>query len=228
MTEEKPKGDIRVYKRMLRENAKQRRAAMAPVDKERKDAAICERVLSLRAYKEAAMLLTYVSTPIEVNTRGLIVRALADGKRVVVPRCVPDTVTLEMYEIRSMEDLAPGTFSVLEPLPERARLVTDFRRSLCIVPGLMFDMEGYRLGYGKGYYDRFLSAYYASLSFQEDDGNEIVGLCYCSMVKNELQHGRYDVPVRLLVTEKFTKSTHHLHAPHTRAARKTNTRGANA
>ena len=66
---------------------------------------------------------------------------------------------MEFYEIHSLFELQPGTFGVLEPVPENSRLVQEETEGLCIVPGLSFDAEGYRLGYGKGYYDRFLSRF---------------------------------------------------------------------
>jgi len=80
-------------------------------------------------------------------------------------------------------------------VPEKCRLLTQYNNSVCIVPGLSFDYDGFRLGYGKGYYDRFLSGF---------DGDSI-GLCYGECVCKRLPHGRYDRAVDVLVTELFTK-----------------------
>lgn len=89
---------------------------------------------ALWQYKRCRMLLTYVSTAIEVDTRRIIERALADGKQVAVPRCVPGTRDMEFYLIRGLDELEPGTFGVLDPGPTRAagkrflfRLVFDTR-----------------------------------------------------------------------------------------------------
>ena len=68
----------------------------------------------------------YVSLPIEVDTLGLIERALADGKRVAVPRCIEGSHEMEFYYITGMDDLAPQTFGVLEPVPGRCELVTRY------------------------------------------------------------------------------------------------------
>ena len=159
--------------------------------KAQKDDRIARRLSSLHAFQNADLVLCYVSTPIEVETREIMKRAWKAGKRVAVPYCLPQTTTMEFYEIQSFDDLAPRTFGVLEPLPEQCRLVTDFAHSIAIVPGLCFDSYGYRLGYGKGYYDRFLQKY---------KGTKI-GICYQKCTKTQLIHGRYDVAVDLLVTE---------------------------
>lgn len=201
---EKSYGDIRLYKRELRDRIKAHRKAMDTEIKDAKDQSIFERVIALDAYQKADLIIPYVSTPIEVDTQKLIRHSLAIGKTVAVPKCVPSNCSLDIYVIRSFSDLEQGTFSVMEPKPHCQKL-TNFARSLCIVPGLSFDLHGYRLGYGKGYYDRFLSAYYAMYKVGADSGNEVIGLCYCASVVNKLHHGRYDLPVRVLVTEKFTK-----------------------
>ena len=151
--------DIRPLKMRLRGEIKAWRRALEPGWKAAADEKICARVLALREYAACSTLLTYVSLPIEVDTLCLISRAFADGKKVAAPRCVEGTHEMEFYEISSMDDLARQTFGVLEPVRERCRLLTDFSGSVCLVPALAYDRAGYRLGYGAGYYDRFLSVY---------------------------------------------------------------------
>lgn len=185
--------DIRPFKAELRNRYKALRQEMTEADRQRLDEKIARRVTNLWQYREAEALLIYVSTPIEVGTTRMIRDALACGKQVAVPRCVPGTYRIEFFTIDSIEqDLAPGSFGVLEPDPGRCAKWTDLSRGLCIVPALAFDERGYRLGYGKGYYDRFLAHF---------SGNT-VGLCYASCVVEQLPHGRYDKQVDLLVTER--------------------------
>ena len=167
--------DIRQVKRDLRDKYKDLRRAMSPEQKREADRRIRERVLSTYQYKGAAMLLTYVSTAIEVDTREIIRQAWADGKTVCVPRCREGERLMDFYEITSFDQLEKGAF--------------------CIVPGLGFDHFGFRLGYGKGYYDRFLSRY---------DGFK-VGICYNECISHRLPRGRYDVPIDLLATPRFLK-----------------------
>lgn len=192
-----PVADIRPIKEGLRQKYKNMRRAMPPEDKASRDATIAERVASLWQYQRCRVLLTYVSTNIEVDTYRLIEKALADGKVVAVPRCVPGTRNMEFYRIRGVEELEPGTFGVLEPLPREENRVTDFSNSLCVVPALSYDWHGFRLGYGKGYYDRFLSKYTGVM----------IGICYSNCVQQRLPHGRFDRPVQLLVTERYLRRT---------------------
>ena len=144
--------DIRKYKQSIRESQKKRRAEKDKDKKAELDREIATNVKRLNEYGPAKTLLVYVSTPIEVDTKLIIENAWADGKKVAVPRCVPDTRDMEFHYISSFDDLSPGMFSVLEP-DESLPIVTDFTDCLMIVPGMQFDMKGYRIGYGKGYYD---------------------------------------------------------------------------
>ena len=183
------KNSLRMYSRAFRE-------AMEPAEKEAADEAILRRLLSLREYRKAEWIYTYVSKPIEVDTLALIENALRHGKHVAVPRCVPGTREMEFYEIHSLFELQPGTFGVLEPVPENSRLVQEEAEGLCIVPGLSFDAEGYRLGYGKGYYDRFLSRFSGTTA----------GVCYKGCLRRLLPHGYYDRPVEILITERSIRN----------------------
>ena len=192
-----PLTDIRPVKAALREKYRNIRASMTADEKENYDEAIAQQVRSLWQYDKNDTLLVYVSTPIEVDTHRIIEQALQDGKKVAVPRCVTGTRNMEFYYIRSLDDLEPGSFGVLEPIVEKTVLMTDFSRGLCIVPAFSYDWAGFRLGYGKGYYDRFLSRF---------EGN-IIGICYSSCVQRSLPHGRFDRPVELLVTEKYLRRT---------------------
>ena len=189
-----PVGDIREYKNELRSKCKQLRTGMSAEVKADKDRKIFERVVSSGAYRDTDIVLTYVSTAIEVDTMAIIEQAFADKKRVAVPRCIDGTRDMEFYFTKSMDDLEKGTFGVLEPAPEKCVKAYAFEKALCIVPGLSFDMKGYRLGYGKGYYDRFLSAHPRLVK---------MGLCYCSCTCNELIHGRFDVCADMLATENI-------------------------
>lgn len=184
------KMNLRARYRKIRENMNaQKKLAM--------DSAMQSRVLTLREYAKNDTVFTYVSKPIEVDTLGLISAALLNHKRVAVPRCVPGTYDMEFYYIQSMDDLEKGSFGVLEPIVGKCELVTDYEQGLCVVPGLAFDAQGYRLGYGKGYYDRFLSEFKGTT----------VGICYTGCVQWNLPHGYYDKPVDLLITEKYIRKT---------------------
>ena len=104
---------------------------------------------------------------------------------------------MEFFFINSLDELQPGAFGVLEPDPSIHEKLADLSSGLCLVPAFSYDWQGYRLGYGKGYYDRFLSRF----------GGDIIGICYSDCVQRSLPHGRFDRPVDLLVTEKYLRRT---------------------
>ena len=189
--------DIRVHKSELRKKYKQIRREMPENIKKSRDKNIFLKLINLDAYKKSRIVLTYVSTDIEVDTMEFIQYALNDSKIVAVPRCIDGTRDMTFYIIESVDDLEPGAFSVLEPVPERCRVLCDFNGAFCIVPALVYDRYGYRLGYGKGYYDRFLSAH---------PDMHRVGICYCCCTVTKLIHGRFDVSVNTLVTEKYVNN----------------------
>lgn len=187
--------DIRGYKQDLRARSKERRRNMKSEEKQLLDKAVADNVRRLKEYRPAKTILIYMSTPIEVDTIGIIKNAWADGKRVAVPRCIPDTRDMEFHYIDNLECLSEGSFSVLEP-DESLPIVTDFSGCLMIVPGMHFDMKGYRIGYGKGYYDRYMVRF-TGIS---------AGICYSGELKPFLYHGRYDRHVDIVVTDKRIKT----------------------
>lgn len=187
--------DIRGYKQDLRERSKERRKSMDQGEKKVLDMAVAENVRRLKEYRPAKTLLVYMSTPIEVDTIQIIKNAWADGKKVAVPRCIPDTRNMEFHYIENLDCLSVGSFSVMEPDPSLP-IVTDFSGCLMIVPGMHFDMKGYRLGYGKGYYDRYMVRFTGVSA----------GICYSNELKPFLYHGRYDRHVDVVVTDKRIKT----------------------
>ena len=124
--------DVRPLKNRLREESKQIRRNFSFEEKKKKDAAIFWRLTGLPQYQHCRMLLTFVSTPIEVDTRRIIQQALRDQKQVVVPRCIPDQIQMEFCRIHSLRDLKKGTFSVMEP-KTYCKVIRCFRNSICIV-----------------------------------------------------------------------------------------------
>lgn len=187
--------DIRKYKQELRLKCRERRTNMEAENKKLLDNSIAENVKRLKEYRPAKTLLVYMSTPIEVDTVKIIENAWADGKRVAIPRCIPNSRDMEFHYIESFDEVAPGTFSVLEPDPTLP-IVTDFSGCLMIVPGMQFDMKGYRIGYGKGYYDRYMVRF-TGIS---------AGICYSEELRPFMYHGRYDQSVDIVVTDKRIKT----------------------
>jgi 5-formyltetrahydrofolate cyclo-ligase len=179
-------------KKDLRDRMKKRRAGIPREEKERMSAEIISKLLALDEYKQATILLTYVPLPSEVNTYPLIEQALADGKRVAVPRCVEGKCHMEFYFIHGVNELEKGSFNLLEPRPRRERLYTG-HSGFCALPGLAFDRTGARLGYGCGYYDRFLQKFKGITA----------GVCFSPLLSDtQLPTGRYDIPANIVLTDR--------------------------
>lgn len=146
--------ELAAQKRRMREEMNARRNALLPHARTAKSHAIAERLGGLPAYADAQYPLIYVSMPSEVQTLPLIDSRLAAGRPVAVPKVEGEG--LAMYEIASVSDLAPGVWGILEPQPEVAVLADPDRVDVVVIPGVVFDLEGHRLGYGRAYYDRLL------------------------------------------------------------------------
>ena len=183
---------VALEKQRLREERLAARETLSEQDRCALDGCITQKLLATPEYAEAATVLTYVSVSSEVSTRMFIEGALRDGKTVAVPRCLPGH-RLEFVAISSLDQLAPAPFNLLEPPKDLSALTEDqMNNSICIVPALLVDTKGYRLGYGAGFYDRFLSTYLCKkicLAYQQN------------LSKTELPHTAFDVAVDEVITE---------------------------
>ncbi|MGN0596201.1 MAG: 5-formyltetrahydrofolate cyclo-ligase [Ruminiclostridium sp.] len=170
----------------LRKQLIARRKALDPVSKAEMDKALFENIISCPHFKSAKLVLAFVSTEIEVDTRRLIQYCFDTGKPVAVP--ISGDTELTFCIITDFSQLHKGRYGIYEPLPEKA--VTDFSYSICLVPALQFDKNNYRIGYGKGYYDRFLSRY----------NGFSAGLCYKSFI-GEVPVDKFDHRVDIVITD---------------------------
>ena len=179
-------------KQRLREEHLAAREALSEQERSVLDNRITQKLLATSEYAEATTVLTYVSVSSEVSTRMFIECALRDGKTVAVPRCLPGHC-LEFVAIASLEQLVAAPFNLLEPAKELPAVTEDQKNnSICIVPALLVDTKGYRLGYGAGFYDRFLSTY---------PGKKICLAYQQSLSRTMLPHTAFDVAVDVVITE---------------------------
>lgn len=160
-------------------------------NREVKDKAIFQSVINLEEYKKADTVLCYLSLDDEIKTDELVRYSLENKKRVAVPFCKDENGNMDFYFISSLEDTKEGTFGVREPNIKKCEKIKDFSSSIIIVPALCYNKNGYRLGYGKGYYDRFLENY----TFIS------VGLCYNSLIADEIPVNEFDKPVDIIISE---------------------------
>lgn len=112
---------------------------------------IAKRLFQTESYKKAKTIYTYVDYNREVETREIIEQAWADGKQVAVPRVEGDV--MNFYLIQSMEELEPGCMGILEPV---TGILAQDESALMVMPGVAFDRRKNRIGYGGGYYDKYL------------------------------------------------------------------------
>ena len=181
---------ISAQKDALRRHYMQVRRALDAQKKAEADALIASRVLKSAAYRMANTVLCYVSLPHEIDTHAILADAWSCGKCVAVPRC-RENGQMDFFAVSSPDDLAPGMRGISEPKDD-CLLCVPQSGDLCIVPCLAMDARGYRLGYGGGYYDRYLYRYPV----------RTVGLCYAVCLTQTLPTGHYDVPIQLLISEK--------------------------
>ena len=183
---------VALEKQRLREERLAARETLSEQERAVLDESIVHKLLATSEYAEATTVLTYVSVLSEVSTRMFVECALRDGKTVAVPRCLPGHC-LEFVAIASLEQLVAAPFNLLEPAKGLPALAEDQKNnSICIVPALLVDTKGYRLGYGAGFYDRFLSTY---------PGKKICLAYQQNLSQTMLPHTAFDVAVDMVITE---------------------------
>ena len=152
-----------IDKKQLRKEMCLLRDGISPEEHKRKSRQIIQRVLSSKEWKTATECLLFSSIRSEIDTKELIQKAFAQGKKVYLPKVTGET--MEFYSIREDEELQEGNWGILEPkgMADRKWKVSNQANTLMIMPGLAFDSAGGRLGYGGGFYDRFLESIEATL-----------------------------------------------------------------
>ena len=152
---------------------------------------ITHNLFELDEFKNASQIFCYVSLPLEISTCEIIEYCFENDKKLAVPICVGDK--MEFRYIGSLSDLQPGSFSVMEPKSICKVAVAD-EKTVCITPALCYNENKYRIGYGKGYYDRFFS----------ENRCIKIGLC-CEEFICDFKQDANDIAVDLVVTEKCVR-----------------------
>jgi len=194
--------ELRKQKNDLRAELLEKRRNILPEKREEWDKKISNIFLGSISYRFCDIILIYASTKDEISTSSIISHSLANKKIVACPISNTRDNTLSFKTINSTDELYSGSYNILEP-PEENLDFKDILNSkikegkrpplaVCVIPCLSYDSEGYRMGYGKGYYDRFLPAF---------EGTKI-GLCYSGFKANKLPKGKYDVKLDVIITEK--------------------------
>lgn len=179
-------------KKSLRQKAIEIRGGIAKEQRENWDAAMYSYILSSSFFLKAKSIFTYVSMKEEPNTGEIIETAWSMGKKVFVPRCIPGKERrMEAVEISSWEELSPGTMGILEP-EKSAEGRKERSFSLMLIPCVMADKRGGRLGHGAGYYDRFLAS---------AEGLKLC-LCYEAFLYSKVPMDEKDIFMDYVLTEE--------------------------
>lgn len=177
------KAELRKYYRDIRRR-------ITNDDRQKKSDAVRKILFDTKEYRNAKTVFVYVSLDDEVCTDEIIKGAISDKKTVCVPYVNKQDKTMKAVKIESLNDLKIGAYNIREPESDENEVdISDI--SLSIVPGLAFDKKGNRLGFGGGFYDRFL-AKFSGVS---------IGLSYSDCVANELPTDIYDMAVGMVITE---------------------------
>lgn len=144
------------------------------------------------AWRKATTIGITISRGLEWHTGPIIEKGWREEKKVCVPKCFPAEKKLQFYEIDDYRQLEAGFYDLMEPQPERTVKIDKKEMDLVIVPGLVFDYHGYRIGFGGGYYDRFLT----------DFPNHTLSLAASFQMKATIPAEAYDIPVQQIITEK--------------------------
>lgn len=178
-------------KQQLRKSAKEIRGSISLKQKLAYDEAIYKRIIESEAYKASKVIFIFVSFGSEITTHNIINKALDDNKVVCIPKIISKSEGMKACAIESLSELKPNKFGILEPVDTNNEVNSD-KIDLAIVPGLFFDLNGGRIGYGAGYYDRFLK-------FVRKDTKKI-GIAYDFQIIDKVPMDENDVYMDFIIT----------------------------
>ena len=151
-----------------------------------RSAALCRKFLQTEEYRRARTLYGYLPYNQEVRTEAILEQAMADGKKVAVPKVYGDEMKFIFLE--DLTQVEKGYSGIPEPIADHP--VAEDESALVLMPGLAFDPQGHRIGYGGGFYDKFLS---------REPNHPTVALCYDFQVVEKLETEEFDIPVDTVI-----------------------------
>ena len=182
-------------KQTLKQQILQQRDSLSKKEIMERSYAIKNSLYSLREFIEAKSIMLYVSFNNEVDTQGIVKELLGkNGKTIVVPYVLKYNLMLQASELRDFNELEQRTFGILEPKDLYKREYNIDRLDLVIIPGVVFDRTGHRIGYGYGYYDRFLK------TLRKETLK--IGLAYDFQIVGKIPEEKHDVPMDIIITDK--------------------------
>lgn len=173
-------------KKVLRKEIREKKRAMSLQEIEEKSKILAERFLQSELYRNAKSVYGYLPYNQEVRTTAMLRQAQLDGKRVAVPKIYGDV--MKFLWLDDLDQVEKGYSNIPEPIADGPE--ADDPTALVLMPGLAFDKEGHRIGYGGGFYDKFLAA---------EPGHPTLALCYDFQMLPKLETEEFDIPVDIVL-----------------------------
>ncbi|HAE91508.1 MAG TPA: 5-formyltetrahydrofolate cyclo-ligase [Tissierella sp.] len=183
-------------KKILRKKILQKRAELSTENIVNYSNIIENKLYKMDYYKNAKTIMSFISFGDEIITHEIIKNSIKNGKSVVVPITIPETKELKVSKILDFSELEIGYYNILTPKKDFLRFIDFNTIDLVLVPGVVFARDGYRVGYGGGYYDRFLSKFKEKVN--------TIGLAFDLQIVEEVPKDSFDIPVDFIITEKET------------------------
>lgn len=180
-------------KGQIRKEIKEKLQAMPQDTYKKWSSEIAAKLFNTEDWKQAQSIAITISQGTEVETRAIIEKGWEEGKRIVVPKCEPGTKDMTFRVLNSFDQLEVVYYGLLEPKETETMAVLASDINLMVVPGLAYNRKGFRIGFGGGYFDRFLNKYNgrtASLAFEE------------VQIVEELPIEAHDIPVNMIITNE--------------------------
>ncbi|RPK15743.1 5-formyltetrahydrofolate cyclo-ligase [Priestia endophytica] len=177
----------KVKRNLMKKNLKE----MSLLERKEMNKEILSRVENTREWKEARTIGITLSLPFEVETRDIIEKAWGEGKRVAVPKCFPQTHKMEFYQLSSFTELETVQFGIEEPLITAEKIAKE-ELDVIFVPGVIFAKNGYRVGFGGGYYDRYLQNY----------RGKKISIAFHIQIADFVPIESHDIPVGKIITNQ--------------------------
>ena len=182
-------------KKVIRQKILEKRSKLSINEILERSKTIANILFNSNQYNNSNFIFSFISFKDEVNTHEIIKNSIVNGKRIGVPVTVPKNREMLVSELIDFDkELELGYYNILTPKKEYTRIVSPELVDLVLVPGVAFDKRGYRVGYGGGYYDRFLNKW--------KKGVIKIGLCYDLQLLSQVPTDSYDIPVDYIITEK--------------------------
>jgi 5-formyltetrahydrofolate cyclo-ligase len=183
---------VKGLKSNYRNKMKKRLQQMSKYTYETTSKNIAAQLFSEEAWRKAKTIGITISIGREVNTKHIIERAWQEGKKVAIPKAIWETKQLQFRTFTSYNQISEVRLGLFEPLADQTCSISKDEIDLLIVPGLLFSLDGYRIGYGGGFYDRYLDKFLGMT----------ISLAFDFQLLNWLPHDHYDIPVQKIITDR--------------------------